>query len=122
MYTPITIQQTLDNNRVHWYSRPTKNQLLNILKSGRYQNIVLVGHGTKNSYTASDQIIRASDINPENISKLPGYLIQYTCGGTEDPGLGDILLTNPDKAYVAKKNLTARQNYLKAWRNVFYDL
>lgn len=118
MYTQVTLRQNLHGNKVIWMSNSNKKEVLNGLSNLQYQNIVFIGHGTGYSFWTADGPIYPEDISSSKIRKKSGELIQHTCG-MGSPELRNSLLTFPEKGYYFEGPITAKQNYLTAWKELF---
>ncbi len=112
MYSPVTLRQNVEGNRVGWYTSPTKDETLDLLTKREYENVVLIGHGTRSSYALRDGNIYAQEFLQRPIQKKKGKLIQHTCGVANlELSLSDVLLQNPSKVEYLGEKVTALDNY-----------
>ena len=118
MYTPITLRQNMDGNSVTWVSNGSRAEVLDYLENPDYQNVVFIGHGTGNSFLASDGSVTPNDITSLQIPKRDGELIQHTCGGGGQ-GLRTALLRNPNNGYGFDSPVRLGTNYSTAWERLF---
>ncbi len=123
MYTPVVLRQTLRGHRVDWVRGATASDLLRSVSEPRYQNVVLVGHGSQASFSAADRDVSVVDVFPVawRADLKPGELIQQTCGAPGALSLGDVLLRDPAKAIHPGREVSLLENYLGAWKLTVSD-
>jgi hypothetical protein len=119
LYTPITAKCNAEGHKVKWVSNITRDTLLDMLSDEQYQNIILIGHGNRNSYYTSDGKVTAEDILDKGVKKKKGALYQHTCGGGDGLRLGEVLLEDPSKGYTFDRSIYITENYLAAWKSFF---
>ncbi|MBI4016706.1 MAG: hypothetical protein HY363_03360 [Candidatus Aenigmarchaeota archaeon] len=78
MYVPLTIYYNVDNSGVDWILHAQSSDLEQILQDENYKNIVLVGHGSYNSWSATDRTVTEEDIIQWQTTKKE-ELLQLTC-------------------------------------------
>ncbi len=100
-YCPITLRQNMRGFHTDWFLDPEAADILVRLGEPAYDNVVLIGHGSIESFTTKDGGISSCDIVCWNIAKKKGELIQHTCGVRFSclPSLREVLLENPEKGY-----------------------
>jgi hypothetical protein len=119
LYTPVTAKYHAEGHSVKWVSNVKRETFLDMLSDEQYQNIILIGHGSNNSYYASDGRVTAEDILEKGIKKKKGALCQHTCGGGDGLKLRDVLLEDPSKGYTFDRSIYLTENYLAAWKSLF---
>jgi hypothetical protein len=119
LYTPITAKRNAEGHKVKWVSNVTRDTFLDMLSDEQYQNIILIGHGNRNSYYASDGTVTAEDILDKAVKKKRGALYQHTCGGGDGLRLREVLLEDPSKGYTFDRSIYLTENYLAAWTSFF---
>jgi len=119
LYTPITAKRNAEGHKVKWVSSVTRDTFLDMLSDEQYQNIILIGHGNRNSYYASDGKVTAEDILDKGVKKKKGALYQHTCGGGDGLRLREVLLEDPSKGYTFNRSIYITENYIAAWKALF---
>ena len=119
LYTPITAKRNAEGYKVKWVSNVKRDTFLNMLSDEQYQNIILIGHGNRNSYYASDGKVTAEDILDKGVKKKKGALYQHTCGGGDGLRLREVLLEDPSNGYTFDRSIYITENYLAAWKSFF---
>ncbi len=119
LYTPITAKRNAEGYKVQWVSNVSRDTFLHMLSDEQYQNIILIGHGNRNSYYARDGKVTAEDVLDKGVKKKKGALYQHTCGGGEGVGLREVLLEDPSKGYSFDRSIYLTENYLAAWKSLF---
>lgn len=119
MYLPITLRQNLNGNRVDWFHRPTKEQVLEKLADDNYQNVIFIGHRESDYFRAKDDFVLADDIVKRGIKKKEGFVLQHTCGRGIASMLRGALLSDPNKGYSFNGDITSFENYSKAVKELF---
>ena len=89
--------------RTNYVFNATKDDLRNVLIESKYQSIVLVGHGSKNSWRATDQTVDNSDIRSwQTLFTLKsGEWIQLSCPSTDifPRHIGELVMDNKNKVF-----------------------
>lgn len=74
----------------------TYQDFVNVLQDDRYQSMVLVGHGSYNSWVATDRAVDNSDIEGlvGTFTKKQGEWFQLSCGASDysDTQLGELVM------------------------------
>ncbi|MFH1053957.1 MAG: hypothetical protein V1740_06080 [Candidatus Woesearchaeota archaeon] len=119
MYTPVTLRQIRDRNKVDWFSNYKKDDILDVIADPDYQNIVFIGNGQSDRFYASDRVVTAEDIYRIGISKKSGMLVQHTCGDTKySPTLRDVLLEDSGNSFFYDHRINEIKNFVIAWFRV----
>ena len=89
--------------RTDYIFNATMDDLKNVLMDNRYQSIVLVGHGSKNVWRATDQSVSNAEIETWQslFTKKAGEWIQLSCptSDTYPEHLGELVMDSKDKVY-----------------------
>lgn len=116
-YCPITLRQNLRGFHTDWYLDPSAWELIKEIDEPAYQNIVLVGHGSREGFTTKDGGISSLWITHFGIKKKKGELVQHTCGSSLWPiiSLRETLLEDVTKGYYFSYNVGHFENGLRAY-------
>lgn len=116
-YVPITLRQNLRGFHTDWYLDPSAWEVIEKMADPAYENIVLIGHGTRESFATKDGGINSLWVSMMGIHKKKGELIQHTCGSSFWPiiSLRNALLEDPDKGYYFNHNVDIFENGLRAY-------
>ena len=94
------------NNRgykTEWFLRAKSTDLNNIIQDERFESLVLVGHGSFNSWQAVDKLVTNEDVKIMMVGKKRkiGEWIQLTCAveDTSPIKIGQLVMEKPDKVY-----------------------
>ena len=81
-YIPWTYYFNNQNMKVKWFFRAKSKDLEKAIKDPKCQSIVLVGHGSKNNWRATDADISNIEVIEmmRGVSKKKGEWLQLTCG------------------------------------------
>jgi hypothetical protein len=89
--------------RTDYIFNATKEDFKNVLLDEKYQSIVLVGHGSKNAWRATDTGVYNTDINKWKSLFTPktGEWIQLSCPSvdTYPEHIGELVMNSKDKVY-----------------------
>lgn len=123
MYTPITLRQNLKGNSVYWCSNPSLDEFVEKLQNPEFENVILIGHGRKNSYALKDNSADASYLKSISLPDRTGEFHQYTCGIGEEDGetLKDVIFSECTKSKRFDGILDPFTSYASAWEE-FSDL
>ena len=120
MYTPITLKQTIEGNGVDWYSDASKEEFIEVILDEEHENIVVIGHGSKQHYSLTDDQIDNDLIRSLGIKKRYGEFLQYTCGRGEDSDtLEDVLYEDTKRSIKFSRVVYPNELYAVAWKDVF---
>lgn len=86
MYTPVTLRQNLKGNQVYWKSNPNLEGFVEELQNSEYENIFLIGHGSKDSFALSNGNADTLYLKKFWLPNRNGEFYQYTCGNEGEPG------------------------------------
>jgi hypothetical protein len=70
------------NMKVRWFLRAESMDLEEVIKDRKCQSIVLVGHGNRNAWRATDRSVSNTDVQKmmQGVEKKRGEWLQLTCG------------------------------------------
>ena len=82
-YPAWTIYFNLNGVKTDYFFNATKQDLKDVLINPKYESIVLVGHGSRNGWKATDEFVSNDDINDwkELFEPKKGEWFQLTCAG-----------------------------------------
>jgi hypothetical protein len=68
--------------RVKWFLRAKSTDLTKVMRDGNCQSIVLVGHGSVNTWKATDMVVSNLEVEEmmNGVPKKKGEWLQLTCG------------------------------------------
>ena len=102
-YPAWTLYFNLKGYRTDYFFNATKQDLKNVLINSKYQSIVLVGHGSKNAWRATDDLVSNLEILSWQplFSKKTGEWIQLSCPTSDDypEHIGELVMDNKSKVY-----------------------
>jgi len=90
---------------VDYIVNATKEDLLEVVKDEKYQSVVLVGHGSRNSWRAADESVTNMELKMMDMlsefKKKSGEWIQLSCAvpGVYDEHLGEHVMQNKEDVY-----------------------
>lgn len=116
-YAPITLRQNLRGFHTDWYSDPSAWEVIEKIADPAYENIVLIGHGTRESFATKDGGISSLWVSMMGIHKKKGELIQHTCGSSFWPiiSLRKALLEDTSQGYYFNYKVHIFENGLRAY-------
>ncbi len=81
-YIPWTHYFNNNNMKVRWYLRAKSTDLKKVIQDTNCQSIVLVGHGSLNTWKATDMIVSNLEVEEmmNGVQKKKGEWLQLTCG------------------------------------------
>lgn len=119
MYTPIILGQNLKGNKVYWCSNPSLEKFAEEICNPYYDNIIIIGHGSKDSFALFDGDIHACDLRSMPLPYRNGEFYQYTCGqGDNSETLRDVLFSNCKRSKTFEGILDPFTSYVSAWKDV----
>jgi hypothetical protein len=108
-YIPWTYYFNNQNMRVKWFFRAKSADLEKVIRDPKCQSIVLVGHGSKNCWQATDAEVSNIEVAKmmHGVSKKKGEWLQLSCG-VEDifPVKMGALVMEDDKVYTYDSAVT----------------
>ena len=89
--------------KTDYFFNATKNDLKNVLINPKYESIVLVGHGSRNGWKATDKFVSNDDINEwkELFEPKTGEWFQLTCAGYDyyPEHIGELVMGDAQKVH-----------------------
>jgi hypothetical protein len=108
-YIPWTYYFNNKNMKVRWFLRATSKDLEQVIKDRNCQSIVLVGHGSLNSWQATDTDVSNIEVQEmvKGLPKKKGEWLQLSCG-VEDvfPVRMGELVMEKERVYTYHKAVT----------------
>ena len=102
-YPAWTLYFNLKGYRADYFFNATKQDLKDVLIDSKYQSIVLVGHGSKNAWRATDDLVSNLEIVSWQplFTKKTGEWIQLSCPTTDafPEHIGELVMDNKSKVY-----------------------
>jgi len=102
-YPAWTLYFNIKGYRTDYFFNATKLDLKNVLIDSKYQSIVLVGHGSKNAWRATDDLVSNLEIVSWQplFTKKTGEWIQLSCPTTDayPEHIGELVMDNRNKVY-----------------------
>jgi len=97
------------NMRVRWFLRATSGDLEEVIKDKKCQSIVLVGHGNRNAWRATDRNVSNRDVEEmmRGGEKKRGEWLQLTCGEEDfsPVRLGELVMAK-ERVYIYRNAVT----------------
>lgn len=117
MYTPIIVRQTFEGNRVYWCSNPSLDEFVKELRNPEYDNVILIGHGRKDSFSLKDNDAESDYLTTQGFPQRTGEFYQYTCGedGMENKSLKETLFSKCSRSKTFEGILDPFTSYVSAW-------
>ena len=102
-YPAWTLYFNLNGVKTDYFFNATKNDMKNVLIDPKYESIVMVGHGSRNGWRATDRFVSNDDINEwkEEFAPKTGEWFQLSCAGTDtypEP-IGELVMDDIEKVY-----------------------
>jgi len=102
-YPAWTLYFNLKGYRTDYFFNATKQDLKDVLIDSKYQSIVLVGHGSKNVWRATDDLVSNLEITSWQplFTRKTGEWIQLSCPTTDiyPEHIGELVMDKKDKVY-----------------------
>lgn len=102
-YPAWTLYFNLKGYRTDYVFNATVSDLKNVLIDKKYQSIVLVGHGSKNVWRATDELVSNVEIQSWKslFSKKTGEWIQLSCPTSDifPEHIGELVMNNKENVY-----------------------
>jgi len=102
-YPAWTFYFNVKGYRTDYVFNATTDDLKKVLIDKKYQSIVLVGHGSKNVWRATDKLVSNVEIDTWKslFAKKSGEWIQLSCPTSDiyPQHLGELVMVNKDKVY-----------------------
>jgi len=118
MYTPVTIRQNLKRKRVYWCSNPSLEKFADEIENPVYKNIILIGHGSKNSFLIYNGELFADYLACLPIPPRTGEFSQYTCGERKsNETLKDVLF----KDCIRHKEFDGKVDPIRIYFSAWFD-
>ena len=102
-YPAWTLYFNFNGVKTDYFFNATKNDMKNVLIDPKYESIVMVGHGSRNGWKATDSFVSNDDVNEwkELFEPKKGEWFQLSCAGydTYPEHIGELVMDNKDKVY-----------------------
>jgi hypothetical protein len=102
-YPAWTLYFNLNGVKTDYFFNATKNDMKNVLIDPKYESIVMVGHGSRNGWRATDRFVSNDDINEwkEEFAPKTGEWFQLSCAGddTYPEHIGELVMDDIEKVY-----------------------
>ena len=102
-YPAWTLYFNFNGVKTDYFFNATKNDMKNVLIDPKYESIVMVGHGSRNGWKATDSFVSNDDINEwkELFEPKKGEWFQLSCAGSDTypEHIGELVMDNKDKVY-----------------------
>ena len=89
--------------KTDYFFNATKNDLKNVLIDSKFESIVLVGHGSRNVWKATDKYVTNDDINQWKglFEPKTGEWFQLTCAGKDmyPEHIGELVMNDAEKVH-----------------------
>ena len=108
-YIPWTYYFNNRDMKVKWFFRAKSIDLEKVIQDKDCQSIVLVGHGSLNSWQATDMLVTNSRVSDmvKGIPKKKGEWLHLSCG-VEDAypvKMGELVMEKKEKVYTYSKSI-----------------
>ena len=102
-YPAWTLYFNFNGVKTDYFFNATKNDMKNVLIDPKYESIVMVGHGSRNGWRATDRFVSNDDINEwkEEFAPKTGEWFQLSCAGTDKyhEHIGELVMADKEKVY-----------------------
>ncbi len=102
-YPAWTLYFNLNGVKTDYFFNATKEDMKNVLIDPNYESIVMVGHGSRNGWRATDRFVSNDDINEWKEQFVPktGEWFQLSCAGpdTYPEHIGELVMDDKEKVY-----------------------
>ena len=102
-YPAWTLYFNFNGVKTDYFFNATKNDMKNVLIDPKYESIVMVGHGSRNGWRATDRFVSNDDINEwkEEFAPKTGEWFQLSSAGSDTypEHIGELVMDNKDKVY-----------------------
>lgn len=116
MYAPVTFKENLMGNKVDWHVNTSRKETLDTLLKKDYENLVLIGHGTKGAYMVKNGKVNSFDLF--NL-RIKGKLFKYTCGSEDGISFADVILEDSENNFSYNERISVLTIYSDAWKKLF---
>ena len=102
-YPAWTLYFNFNGVKTDYFFNATKSDMKNVLIDPKYESIVMVGHGSRNGWKATDSFVSNDDVNEwkELFEPKKGEWFQLSCAGSDTypEHIGELVMDNKDKVY-----------------------
>ena len=102
-YPAWTLYFNFNGVKTDYFFNATKNDMKNVLIDPKYESIVMVGHGSRNGWRATDRFVSNDDINEwkEEFAPKTGEWFQLSCAGSDTypEHIGELVMDDKEKVY-----------------------
>jgi hypothetical protein len=102
-YPAWTLYFNFNGVKTDYFFNATKKDMKNVLIDPKYESIVMVGHGSRNGWKATDSFVSNDDVNEwkELFESKKGEWFQLSCAGSDTypEHIGELVMDNKDKVY-----------------------
>ena len=102
-YPAWTLYFNLNGVKTDYFFNATKEDMKTALIDPKYESIVMVGHGSRNGWRATDIFVSNDDINEwkELFEPKKGEWFQLSCAGSDTypEHIGELVMDNKNKVY-----------------------
>ena len=102
-YPAWTLYFNFNGVKTDYFFNATKSDMKNVLIDPKHESIVMVGHGSRNGWKATDSFVSNDDVNEwkELFESKKGEWFQLSCAGSDTypEHIGELVMDNKDKVY-----------------------
>ncbi len=102
-YPAWTLYFNFNGVKTDYFFNATKEDMKNVLIDPKYESIVMVGHGSRNGWRATDRFVSNDDINEwkEEFAPKTGEWFQLSCAGSDTypEHIGELVMDDKEKVY-----------------------
>lgn len=102
-YPAWTLYFNFNGLKTDYFFNATKEDMKNVLIDPKYESIVMVGHGSRNGWKATDSFVSNDDVNEwkELFEPKKGEWFQLSCAGqdTYPEHIGELVMNNNNNVY-----------------------
>ena len=102
-YPAWTLYFNFNGVKTDYFFNATKEDMKNVLIDPKYESIVMVGHGSRNGWRATDRFVSNDDINEwkEEFAPKTGEWFQLSCAGADlyPEHVGELVMDDKEKVY-----------------------
>ena len=102
-YPAWTLYFNSNGLKTDYFFNATKEDMKTVLIDSKYESIVMVGHGSRNGWKATDEFVSNDDINEwkELFEPKKGEWFQLSCAGndTYTEHIGELVMNDKEKVF-----------------------
>ena len=102
-YPAWTLYFNLNGLKTDYFFNATREDFISVLLDPKYESMVMVGHGSRNGWRATNEFVSNNDVNhwKELFEPKKGEWFQLSCAGqdTYPEHIGELVMDDKEKVY-----------------------